>query len=87
MGATDMMTTTTLYRATTTMDSVTMATGGTATMMDMAKAMVMDGTANMDMATAMVMDRNATMDMETAMGTKICDANILSFPIFLCSTA
>merc|ERR1712228_1168945 len=34
MGATDMMTTTTLYRATTTMDSVTMATGGTATMMD-----------------------------------------------------
>merc|ERR1719383_864724 len=56
MGATDMMTTTTLYRATTTMDSVTMATGGTATMA-MATAMVVDGTATMDMAIAMVMDR------------------------------
>merc|ERR1711915_1085787 len=86
MGATDMMTTTTLYRATSTMDSVIMATGGTATMA-MATAMVMDRTATMDMATAMVMDRTATMDMATAMVTKICDANILSFPIFLCSTA
>merc|ERR1719414_1940978 len=71
MGATDMMTTTTLYGVTIMTDSATMATGGTETMM--ATAM------------AMVMDRTATMDMATAMVTKICDANILSFPIFLCS--
>merc|ERR1719374_387104 len=67
MGARDMMTTTTLYRVTTTMDSVTMATGGTATMMDMATAMVVDGTATM----AMVMDRTATIDMATAMVTEM----------------
>merc|ERR1719383_1100653 len=78
-----MMTTTTLYGVTITMDSATMATGGTATMMATATAMVVDGTATM----AMVMDRTATMDMATATGTKICDANILSFPIFLCLTA
>merc|ERR1711915_150670 len=81
MGATDMMTTTTLYRATSTMDSVIMATGGTATMMATATAMVVDGTATMAMATAMVMDQTATMDMATAMVTKTGDANIV-MPIF-----
>merc|ERR1719383_1535420 len=76
-----MMTTTTLYGVTITTDSPTMATGGTATMMATATAMVVDGTATMAMVTAMVMDRTATMDMATAMVTKIGNANIV-MPIF-----